>query len=123
MPKLKVLLVDDDPVFVEIMKVRLEANNCEICSAVNGQKGVEKVESDSPDIVFLDILMPVLDGMSALEIIRNKHKKLPVFMLTSFSTENRKEEAKRAGATGFIVKDGNIKEEIESILKKIKKDD
>jgi len=118
--KIKILIVDDEPMFIEVMKERLEANNCEVISAVNGKEGIEKIEKDKPDVLFLDILMPVLDGMSALEIIREKYKDLPVFMLTSFSTDDRKREAERIGAAGFITKDGDIKEEIQEVLSQLR---
>lgn len=121
MVKIKILLVDDEPMFIEIMKTRLEADGCEVIVASDGKQAIDKVTEDKPDAVLLDILMPVLDGMSALEMIRKKDTNLPVYMLTAFSTEDRIKEAKRVGASGFLVKDGELKKEIGDIVDKLKK--
>ncbi|MBL7070531.1 MAG: response regulator [Candidatus Omnitrophica bacterium] len=120
MKKLKILLVDDEPMFIEIIKTRLEANDCHVESASNGKEALEKTESNSFDGVLLDILMPVLDGMATLEILRKKDKDLPVFMLTAFSTQDRMEQARKVGATGFLVKDAELKTEIINVLKQLR---
>jgi len=118
--KLKILLVDDEPMFIEMIKVRLEANDCHVESASNGKEALEKIESNSFGGVLLDILMPVLDGMATLEILRKKDKDLPVFMLTAFSTQDRIKQAKKLGATGYLVKDGELKSEIINVLKQLR---
>ena len=120
MKKLKILLVDDEPMFIEIIKTRLEANDCHVESASNGKEALEKTESNSFDGVLLDILMPVLDGMATLEILRKNDKALPVFMLTAFSTQDRMEQARKVGATGFLVKDAELKTEIINVLKQLR---
>lgn len=120
MKKLKILLVDDEPMFIEMIKVRLEANDCHVESASNGKEALEKIESNSFGGVLLDILMPVLDGMATLEILRKKDKDLPVFMLTAFSTQDRIKQAKKLGATGYLVKDGELKSEIINVLKQLR---
>ncbi len=121
MIKLKILLVDDEPMFIEMLKARLESLDCEVIIASNGKEALEKIERDKPDAVLLDILMPILDGMSTLEIIRKRDKNLPVFMMTSFSTEDRIDKAKMLGATGYLVKDGELKIEIEKMLGQLRK--
>ena len=121
MIKLKILLVDDEPMFIEMLKARLESLGCEVIIASNGKEALEKIERDKPDAVLLDILMPILDGMSTLEIIRKRDKNLPVFMMTSFSTEDRIDKAKMLGATGYLVKDGELKIEIEKMLGQLRK--
>jgi len=118
--KLKILLVDDEPMFIEMIKARLEANDCHVESASNGKEALEKIESNSFGGVLLDILMPVLDGMATLEILRKKDKDLPVFMLTAFSTQDRIKQAKKLGATGYLVKDGELKSEIINVLKQLR---
>ena len=120
MKKLKILLVDDEPMFIEMIRVRLEANDCHVESASNGKEALERIESNSFDGVLLDILMPVLDGMATLEILRKNDKALPVFMLTAFSTQDRMRQAKKLGATGFLVKDAELKAEIINVLKQLR---
>ncbi len=120
MKKLKILLVDDEPMFIEMIRVRLEANDCHVESASHGKEALEKTEGNSFDGVLLDILMPVLDGMATLEMLRKKDKDLPVFMLTAFSTQDRMSQASKLGATGFLVKDAELKTEIINVLKKLR---
>ena len=116
MIKLKILLVDDEPMFIEMLKARLESLDCVVITASNGKEALEKIENNKLDAVLLDILMPMLDGISTLEIIRKRDKNLPVFMMTSFSTEDRIDKAKMLGATGYLVKESDLKTEIENIV-------
>jgi len=120
MAKIKILLVDDEPMFLEMLKTRLEFLDCEVITASNGEEALDKIEKDNPHAVLLDILMPVLDGMATLEMIRKKDKNLPVFMLTAFSSQNRINKAKMLGATGFLFKDGELKIEIGDIVNQLR---
>ncbi|MBU2436893.1 MAG: response regulator [Candidatus Omnitrophica bacterium] len=115
MSRKKVLVVDDEGQFLEMIKLRLEANGYEVVTACNGREALEKIESDKPDVVFLDILMPQLDGVEALRAIREKNKDLPVFITTAFSTQERFKLAKGLDASGFIVKTGDLNKEIDNI--------
>lgn len=85
----KILLIDDDPDFVEVTKKILEKGPAyEVVVAVNGKEGLEKAKKERPDLILLDILMPVTDGFGFAEQF-SKEKSLsniPVVALTSFST-------------------------------------
>jgi CheY-like chemotaxis protein len=61
-----------------------------------------------PDIVFLDILMPGMDGIETLAEIKKIRSDLPVIMVTAYASEERKEEAKRLGAVGFFAKSDDL---------------
>ena len=111
----KILVVDDEPEFVELVKARLEASDYEVSTAANGKEALEKLRSEKPEAVLLDILMPGLDGLSVLKRIRRHYKKLPVFILTAFSNEERFGLAKKLGASGFIVKTKDLKKEVANI--------
>src|SRR3989339_592273 len=125
MDKKKILLVDDEPDFVELIKKRLELNGYEVASAVNGKEALEMItgrhvglpllKNERFDAVLLDILMPEMDGLNALKAIRRHNKNLPVFMLTAHSDEEQFQEANRLGASGFIVKTADLQKEIENI--------
>ena len=120
MDKLKILVVDDEPEFVELIKMRLEDNGYDVVTAVDGKQGLEKVKSESPDAVLLDILMPGLDGIEALKRIRRSDKDLPVFIVTAFSNEERFEKARKHDVSGFIVKTSDLKREVENITNAIR---
>ena len=111
----KVLVVDDEPDFLKIIRKRLETNNFQVITAGSGKEALDKIKKDKPDAVFLDILMPELDGLETLRKIRRKSKDLPVFMITAFSNEERFKLAKHLKASGFVVKTSDLKREVESI--------
>ena len=115
MDKKKVLVIDDEADFLEMIKIRLEANNYEVITALNGKEGLEKVKQEKPDAVLLDILMPGIDGLQTLKEIRRFNKNLPVFIITAFSNEERFKLANDLKASGFIVKTSDLKQEVDNI--------
>ena len=120
MAKKKILVVDDEIDFCEMMKMRLEASGYEVIIANNGKEALERVKKDKPDAVLLDIMMPEIDGLTVLKAIRATDSKLPVFMVTAFSNEERVKLAGKLNAPGFIVKTRqDISEEIKNITSAI----
>jgi two-component system, OmpR family, alkaline phosphatase synthesis response regulator PhoP len=83
----KILLVDDDVDLVKVMSGALESKAYEVVVAYNGQEGLEKARKEKPDLVILDILMPVADGFTFADQFRKDPSlaKIPVLALTSFS--------------------------------------
>lgn len=96
----KILLVDDDKDFVEATKMVLESKPYEVVVAYNGDEGLAKARKEKPDLIILDIIMPVKDGFSAAEQLKKDPalKKIPVIMLTSFS--------QKGGETSLSVSQG-----------------
>ena len=84
----KILLVDDDVDFVESTKTVLESKPYEVIVAYEGEEGLQKAREENPDLILLDIIMPVKDGFTAAEQLKNDPElsKIPVLMLTSFSS-------------------------------------
>jgi CheY-like chemotaxis protein len=87
--KAKILLVDDDADFVESTRTVLESKPYEVVVAVNGDECLRKAREESPDLILLDIIMPVEDGFTAAEQLKKDPQlaKIPVLMLTSYSTK------------------------------------
>jgi len=87
--KAKILLVDDDADFVESTKIVLESKPYEVVVAVNGDEGLRKAREENPDLILLDIIMPVEDGFTAAEQLKEDPKlaRIPVLMLTSYSSK------------------------------------
>ena len=85
--KAKILLVDDDKDFVEATKLVLESKPYDVIVAYDGDEGLAKARSEKPDLIILDVIMPVKDGFSAAELLKKdvELKKIPVIMLTSFA--------------------------------------
>lgn len=88
MPSAKILVVDDDPDFVEIMRTILEANDYEVITAANGNQGLAQVKAQHPDLMLLDIMMStVLDGLDVSEQLAQDPdaKYMPVIMVSSIA--------------------------------------
>ncbi|MCK5012457.1 MAG: response regulator [Candidatus Omnitrophica bacterium] len=81
--KFKILLVDDEQDFIEPIAFWLEAKGYSVRMALNGEDGLKLIEQETPDIVLLDINMPVMNGTDTLKNIRIKHQTLPVIMITA----------------------------------------
>ncbi len=81
----RVLVVDDEPPTVQVIQLALEREGLEVATAANGEECLQAVESDPPDLVILDVIMPILDGFETLRLLREKPetKHLPVIMLTA----------------------------------------
>ena len=100
----KILLVDD----AAFMRMRcaklLSENGYEVEEAENGQEGVDKYKSVKPDLVLMDITMPILDGIAAVEEIRKHDPNAIVVMCSALGQQNMVMAAIKAGAKDFIVK-------------------
>ncbi len=84
----KILLIDDDTDFVEATKMVLESGPYEVIVAYEGEEGLQKAREENPDLILLDIIMPVKDGFTAAEQLKKDPQlsKIPVIMLTSYSS-------------------------------------
>ena len=85
--KFKIILVDDQQDFIEPIAFWLEAKGYDVRMAYNGKDALALVEKEVPDIIFLDINMPVMDGIETLKQLRVNHKTLPVIMITAESEQ------------------------------------
>lgn len=96
----RILLIDDDNDFVASTKTVLESKPYEVITAVNGDEGLRKARQEKPDLIILDIIMPVKDGFTAAEQLSKDPQlaNIPVLMLTSFS--------QRGSGTGIPVSRG-----------------
>jgi len=100
----KVLIVDDAPDTVEIIKKLLVFEGYEVLTTSTGEEGVKKVEQEKPEIVLLDITLPGIDGNEALRRIRKVDSIVSVIMLTAFATVDNAISALKEGASDFIKK-------------------
>jgi two-component system KDP operon response regulator KdpE len=104
-----ILVVDDEPQIRRVMRATLSAEGYTIVEARNGLEALEKVRSERPDLVILDLNMPNMDGIEACREIRSSSK-VPIIMLTVRSAEKDKVRALDAGADDYVVKPFGIQE-------------
>jgi CheY-like chemotaxis protein len=101
---LKILLVDDEPDIIEVIQDRLEAYGFTVITAETGLEALKKLSMEKFDGVFLDVKMPQMGGIEALEEIRKRDKKIPVIIITSSSSREAAIEAIAKGANEYILK-------------------
>jgi len=102
----RVLVIDDHTLFRDGLQSLLSARNIDVVGAIgDGRKGVELAQELKPDIVLLDVRMPTLDGISVLRLIMETAPDYPITLLTTSTDERDLLEALRAGARGYLLKD------------------
>ncbi len=115
MPK-KILIVEDDMFLKSIMAQKLDKENFEVLEASDGKEGIEKIKSEKPDLVLLDLYMPETDGFQLLEEIKNSPdkeiRKIPIIITSNFSQEEDMKRTKELGAVDYMVKAHFTPEEI-----------
>lgn len=101
-----ILVVDDDPDSLDIVRTFLESRGYNVSTATDGKAGLAKLEEVRPELVLLDVMMPGMDGWEVARIIKNhaKFASTRVVMLTARSGFSDKQEGLRAGADDYIVK-------------------
>ncbi len=113
----KVLLVDDDPEFTNVLSQRMEAREVDVDTAASGSEALEKIGGASYDAIILDLSMPGMDGMETLKKLLEENPDLQVILLTGHGTLEKGVEAIKLGAMDFLEKPA----EIHSLMEKIEK--
>lgn len=104
--KTLLLLVDDEPDFLFLVKNRLEANGYRVTTAPDGTAALEAVKKERPDLILLDVLMPKMDGYEALEELRGVRgtRQIPVIMFSAKGQPDDLKLSKELGATDYLLK-------------------
>ncbi len=115
--KIKILVVDDEPNIVQTLQDRLEMNEYIVSTAGNGREGLKKAQQEKPDVILLDVIMPVMDGHEMLEVLRKQPdcNDISVIMLTARSQTQDIARANACGIDDYIVKPFDLSELLEKI--------
>ncbi len=115
----RVLVVDDETDIVSTVKYRLEFCEFEVITAANGKEGLEKAANEKPDIILLDISMPVMNGHEMLERLKNSPdiKDIPVIVLSAFSDAKDVAQAAKLGIADYVTKPFDFPDLMEKISK------
>ena len=118
MSKIRVVLVDDHPVFLEGLYTILSLRDPEIevvGTATNGKEAITRCTELSPNVLLLDIKMPVMDGVEVARALKKTHPAIAIIMLTTFDDRPLIRSALEAGATGYLLKDAEAGQIVEAI--------
>ena len=104
--KIKILIVDDEPDILEILKLNLQSEGYKVSTAENGKKALKKVDKINPDLIVLDLMMPIMDGIETCERLRldSRYKNTLIIFLTARSEDYSQIAALDVGADDYINK-------------------
>src|SRR5262245_61476026 len=119
MRTLRALVVDDEPDVREILSAFVRRHGFDVTSAEDGEKALQAVAERRPDAIFLDVMMPRMTGLQALERIREDDPDVPVVIVSANRDSETAEAALRLGAVNFVQKPFD-KEEIGFVVRRIR---
>ena len=117
--KIKVLLVDDEIRFVEVLFKRLSKRNIDVTKAFSGTEGIQALRKMDFDIAVLDLKMEDMDGLEVLKIFKKMYPKLEVIILTGHESEQTAEEGMKNGAFAYLTKPCDFEHLYDTILSAI----
>lgn len=121
MDRIKILLVDDEREFVTTLAERLELRNMSVSIAMDGEAALGFVESDPPQVVVLDVMMPGLSGLEVLEKIKAMNPKIQVILLTGHGATKDGIRGMQLGALDYLIKPIDIDDLIKKLNEAVKK--
>ena len=108
MKTVRLMFVDDQRIFIESLTAilkKVDRSLKVVSCAYDGAEAVETVERSLPDVIVMDIRMPVMNGVEAVRIIHERHPEIKVIMLTTYDDDEYVKEALKFGASGYLLKD------------------
>ncbi len=100
----KILLVDDEIDFLEAMSLRLEARNMDVVIASSAQEAIDRIQNETFEAVIIDYQLPGMDGLKALERIKDVRPESRIILLTGYATVDKRNEAIAKGAVDLLEK-------------------
>ncbi len=108
---MKILVADDEPMLLKTIELKLKKEGYEIITTIDGREAVAKIETEDPDMVITDIMMPYVSGLEIVAIVRKKtSKKIPIIILSAMEQEKVVMEAFELGADDYITKPFSLNE-------------
>ena len=108
--EIKVLLVDDEEDFRKLLAFWLKSRGYSVITASNGEEALKLAREQSPDLIFMDLNMPVMDGADALKRLREFNKEVPVIIISAYVDDRKAKEAMDLGIAGVFYKGKDFQE-------------
>ena len=108
--KIKVMVVDDEADFRQLMKFWLQSKGYDVIVAADGREAIKTIKAETPDIVFMDLRMPLMDGAQTIKKIREFNKDLRVIMIRAYVDDPKIKEANAYGTSGVFYKGKDFEE-------------
>ncbi len=117
----KIMVVEDDPTTIILLKFLLEEKKYEVAVKKNGKEAVDSVKSEVPDLILMDVMMPEMDGIEATKIIKEDPdtSSIPIIILSALSQEMEVMKGLQAGADAYMVKPFDLNNLLKQIEEKI----
>jgi CheY-like chemotaxis protein len=117
----KVLIVEDDPLMARMYQKIFGFEGYEVSLAADGEEGIQKAGAEKPTIVLLDIMMPKMNGIQALDKLKANPdtKNIPIIMLTNLAGQQDAETALTKGAVKYIIKSEHEPKQVTDMVKEI----
>jgi DNA-binding response OmpR family regulator len=109
MEKARVLVADDNPDILFLLRTNLDAAGFETLTASDGEMALRMIEEEEPDVLLLDLMMPVLDGWGVLERLEREGRDLPVIVVSASDSAANIQRATELGAIGYVTKPFNLR--------------
>ena len=118
MPKM-ILIVDDEPKNMTLLRDLLQVSGYKTIEATDGKQGVELARVKKPDLILMDVQMPVMDGLDATRVLKAEAatRNIPVLALTSYAMKGDEGRILEAGCDGYLAKPYNIQELLKEVAK------
>ncbi|MCK5214589.1 MAG: response regulator [Candidatus Omnitrophica bacterium] len=116
-PSRKILIIDDDPLAVKLASSLLSSSGYEVLVANDAPAGLEKAMTESPDLIVMDVMMPIINGFNICRLMKSqdKHCHIPIILLTSRASEDDKRIGEEVGADAYISKPFNTEQFIAKV--------
>ena len=100
------LIVDDEPELMEMVVLRLEANDYQVISAFDGEEGLDKARTEKPDLIILDLMLPKIEGYKVCRLLKfdERYKHIPIILFTARALQSDIKLGAEVGADAYITK-------------------
>jgi DNA-binding response OmpR family regulator len=121
-PKARILVVDDEPDLIAVLRMGLQMEGFEVLEAADGAAGLERAHAEKPDLIVLDLMLPKMDGYQVCRTLKfdSRFKSMPIFILSARPGEQDRRLALEMGADDFIRKPYDLKELVGKIRARLK---